>query len=137
MSVIHRRFEAGADIAPLKVAELDQARTYCRSKVDAMVSAKPQSDDQALKESILNDADCPEYIKELSLQRPSVFDLLCSKTRFKPELFEMQRNLLLKLESKAVSENEAFNDLFKSLIPNSSTIIKDLQKTVATKANIQ
>lgn len=131
--VFHRRFEAGADIAPLKVAELDRARTYCRAHVDA----HPQLDDQALKESILNDVACPDYIKDLSLQRPSVFDLLCSKTRFKPELFEMQRNLLLKLENKSVSESDAFNDLFKNLIPNSATIIKDLKKTVAAKANIQ
>jgi hypothetical protein len=140
MALIHRRLEAGADIPPLKVADLDAARVYCRNQVDVRLKAQPTLDDQGLKEAILNDADCPDLIKRLSLDRPSVFDLLCSKSRFRPDLFDLQRKLLLQLENKDVAESDAFNELFRSLIPNSSTIIKDLQKAAAAhqaRANIQ
>lgn len=138
--MLHRRLEPSADIAPLKVAELDEARSYCRNQVEQLVADQPRLDDQGLKEAILNHADCPELIKRLSLERPSVFDLLCSKNRFRPELFDMQRQLLLQKETGRISEQDMFNRMFHQMVPNSATILRDLQKAAEkaqTSANIQ
>jgi len=137
MSLRHRRLEPGPDIAPLTVAELDQVHAYCRAQVTQILASQPLLDDQGLKEAILNQEDCPELIKRVSLDRPSVFDILCSKSRYKPELFALQRSLLVKLESKTASESAVFQELFKTLIPNSSTIIRNLQKQAHATANIQ
>jgi hypothetical protein len=139
MSLLHRRLEPGSDIAPLTVAELDQAHEYCRAQVKSLVAAQPRLDDQGLKEQILNDASCPELIQRISLDRPSFFDLLCSKTRYKEDLFALQRSLLFKLENHSLGEADAFQQLFKTLIPNSSTILRDLeaQARASAGANIQ
>lgn len=138
MSMIHRRLEAGENIAPLTVAELDIAQAYCRAQVAELTTKNPLFDDAAIKEAILNDTACPELIKRVSLDRPSVFDLLCSKHRFRPDLFALQRKLLLQLEDKTISEQDAFDNIFKTMIPNSSTIIKDLQKAALKhSSNIQ
>lgn len=139
MSMIHRRLEAGQDIAPLAVADLDIAQSYCRAQVADLINKHPLFDDNAIKEAILNNADCPDLIKRVSLDRPSVFDLLCSKTRFRPDLFALQRKLLAQLEDKTISEQDAFDHIFKTMIPNSSTIIKDLQKAAQkhSATNIQ
>ena len=138
MSMIHRRLEAAENIAPLTVAELDITQAYCRAQVAELTTKNPLFDDAAIKEAILNDTACPELIKRVSLDRPSVFDLLCSKNRFRPDLFALQRKLLLQLEDKTISEQDAFDNIFKTMIPNSSTIIKDLQKAALKhSSNIQ
>lgn len=138
--MLHRRLEPSADIAPLKVHELDETRTYCRAQVEKLLAENPRLDDQGLKEAVLNAESCPAFIKRVSLERPSVFDLLCSKTRFRPELFDMQRQLLLQMETGAMNERDAFNRMFHQMVPNSNTIIQDLRRAASeaqAKANIQ
>jgi hypothetical protein len=139
MSLIHRRLEAGSDIAPLTVHELDYAHEYCRAQVKTLLTEQPRLDDQGLKEGILNHPDCPELIQRISLDRPSFFDLLCSKTRYRADLFALQRKLLLSMENKTMPEANAFQELFKTLIPNSQTILRDLeaQARASAGANIQ
>jgi hypothetical protein len=135
MSVLHRRLEPGADITPLTVQELDYAHEYCRAQVKALLVSQPRLDDHGLKEHILNDANCPELIQRISLDRPSFFDLLCSKTRYRTDLFDLQRKLLLSMENKTMPEAEAFQALFKTLIPNSNTILRDLEAQARAAAN--
>ena len=140
MSLLHRRLEPSADIAPLRVQELDETRDYCRGEVDRLVQENPRLDDQGIKESILNAPACPALIKRVSLERPSVFDLLCSKTRYRQDFFDMQRTMLLQMEKGTLSEKDAFDRMFRHMIPNSGVILQDLQKAAAaaqTQANIQ
>ncbi len=138
---VERRFEPGPDIRPLTLQEFDKARTYLRLQVDTLgpmlqhkhnIKDKAALDD-AIKGAILQQADCPPNIKTLAEERPSVFDILCSTYRYRAELIEVQRNMLMQMEKGRVSEKEAYYNVFMKTHPNSQRIIADLQREALEK----
>jgi hypothetical protein len=88
----------------------------------------PEKIDDGIKDAILRQKGCPEAIVKLSKERPSVYDLLASTHRYKPELIELQRNIIKKVSKGKLSKREGYYECFKGTLPNSSQIIRDLQK---------
>jgi hypothetical protein len=132
MSRIERRLEPGQDIAPLTVVEFDQAHDYLRAQVavhlPAYATKAPNVQDDLIKEAILNDPACPEYIKTLSLDRPTVFDILCSHTRYKPEMIAIQRGILEQVQSGRMESSKGYYEVFKKLVPNSNAVLQGLRQ---------
>ena len=90
--------------------------------------------DDAVKGAILQDAQCPQNIKTLAEERPSVFDILSSTYRYKADLIEVQRKMMAQMETGRVSEKEAYFNVFMNTHPNSKRIVADLQRQELDKA---
>lgn len=153
-----RRMKPGKDIEPLAIEDFDIATVYLRQKVaylqplcltalqnlspelftDAVKTPKQEKNvseklDDILKDTILKENGCPELIKRLSIDRPSVFDILASTYRYRPELIAIQRDILKKVRSNQLSGQAGYYECFKRTHPNSAMIIRDLQKEALDK----
>ena len=129
----------GKDIAPLSLQEFDEARIYIRSKVEVLAPIikanmtehdleDPEKLDDMTKDAILREANCPEAITQLSIDRPSVYDVLASTYRYDPDKIEIQRTMMRHMRAGKLTDREAYYEVFKQTHPNSKQIIKDLQK---------
>jgi hypothetical protein len=144
MSRIDRHLTPGKDIAPLTVADFDVAHDYLRAQVAVhlpTVEAKAvHVRDDLIKEAILNESSCPESIKTLALDRPTVFDILCSHNRYKPDMIAILRNNLKQVAAGTLSDSRGYYEVFRQLHPDSAQIIKGLQQQARNAqgpANIQ
>ena len=88
----------------------------------------PEKLDDMTKDAILREATCPESITQLSIDRPSVYDVLASTYRYDPEKIEIQRKMMRQMRTGKMTDREAYYEVFKQTHPNSKQIIKDLQK---------
>ena len=133
-----RRLKPGKDIAPMTLPEFDAATIYIRSKVAALVPIiranvseadlkDPEKIDDMVKDAILREASCPKAITQLSIDRPSVYDVLASTYRYDPAKIEIQRKAMMQLQAGELSSGAAYYEVFKQTHPNSKKIIRDLQ----------
>lgn len=144
MSRQDRRMKPGKDIAPLSVQNLDMLQVYLRSKVallepeirrtaSADVLKSTDKIDTIIKETILKDSGCPEAVRALSEERPSVYDILTSCHKYDPAKIQIFREMLSKVEKKEITSSTGYYETFKQIVPNSAQIIRDLQKEAASK----
>jgi len=84
--------------------------------------------DDGIKDTILRQKGCPAAVTALSKERPSIFDLLTSVYRYQANLIEIQRKIITQVRAGKLSAREGYYECFKSTTPNSSQIIRDLQK---------
>lgn len=89
--------------------------------------------DDAIKDAILGEEGCPQAIRRLSTERPSAFDVLASAFRYKPELVEIQRQVLRQVETGAIDSSAGYFQCFMQTLPNSDQIVHDMQKEAAEK----
>ena len=90
--------------------------------------------DDELKDSILKADNCSAAVLRLSTERPSVFDLLASVFRYRPELVEVQRKIMLEKQAGTLSDSEAYYECFLRTVPDSDRIIRDLQNGAAAQS---
>ena len=132
MSRIDRHLTPGKDITPLTVDEFDAAHDYLRAQVATQLPAVEAKAvhvrDDLIKEAILNEPTCPETIKTLALDRPTVFDILCSHNRYKPEMIAILRGNLQQVAAGTISDSRGYYEVFRQLHPDSAKIIKGLQQ---------
>lgn len=132
-----RRLEPGKDIAPMTRKEFDCAHRYLQARVAAltapekMVAQRPGEEDNdhddRVRDCILRDPRCPKYIVQISKDRPSFYDIFASKHKYRPDLVA-----LMEAKFDSVGKSESYLDMFMDLVPNSRTIIRDLQKEAMT-----
>lgn len=90
--------------------------------------------DDELKDSILKAPDCSALVRQLSADRPSVFDLLASAFRYRPELVEVQRRIMLEIENGAMDVSDGCYKVFMETVPDSQRIIRDMQQEANANA---
>jgi hypothetical protein len=125
------RFEPGKDIRPMKKKEFDQAHIYLQSRVNELTSGQlnqrenesNDDHDDRIRDTILRDPKCPEYIMQISKDRPSFYDIFASKHKYRPELVA-----LMEARFSSVGKSESYLDMFMQMVPNSRNVIRDLQK---------
>lgn len=105
----------------------------------AVLSAMSKNDfdasklDDALKDYILRQPNCSAAVTRLSKERPSAFDILASAFRYKPELVEIQRNIIRQVEAGTLDNSMGYFKCFLQTLPNSDQIVRDLQQEAARK----
>ena len=76
--------------------------------------------DDELKDSILKSPACSDAVQQLSKDRPSAFDLLASVFRYRPELVEIQRKVMVKVRTGDLDESQAYYQCFMQTVPDST-----------------
>lgn len=117
-----------------------------RTAIDAIVSNRmevlstmanadfdPGKLDDELKDTILRHKNCPESVIRLSKERPSVFDVLASAHRYRPDLLEIQKTVLAEVRSGELEGSKGYFECFMRTLPDSDRIIRDLQREAAEK----
>ena len=97
----------------------------------------PEKLDDGIKDAILRQKGCLETITQLSIDRPSVFDILGSCYRYKPQLVAIVRSSLEQVRTGRASQQEGYYNAFCGIMPNSRQIIRDLQKEAASNQQKQ
>lgn len=109
-----------------RVTELKRDIQRNNSKQGTPALGLEEMDDQ-IKHLILADPQCPEFIRNLSRDRPSVFDIYASFLKFKPQFVAIQLRQAQDIELGKQSRDRSYFSVFTQM-PRGREIVRSIQQ---------
>jgi len=83
--------------------------------------------DELVRGTITLDKTLTPPARRLIEERPTVFDILCSVTRYDAAMCEKVLSVLERVRSGGIGHEAGYDELFRRVVPNAREITRDLQ----------
>lgn len=136
-ATVQRALRAGHDIMTAVRAEYMPSSAELHGRVHEIKLELKRADEQAGRKSDFTEmddrvkhtilSDCPEFIRTLSRERPSVFDIYGSFLKFKPQFVAIQLRQAEEIEAGRQSRDGSYFSVFTQM-PKGREIVRGIQQ---------
>lgn len=132
--IVRSALGAGQDVAKAVIDAYQPTEDDIIGRVGVLKQNMPRGKnesmdehDDRIRDAIIREDGCPESIIDMSKMRPSVYDIMASWIKFKPQLVALQLEQMTDIESGRQKRDDSYFSLFLQM-PGGRKIVNEMQR---------